>query len=416
MRVSDGPMASVRGRAVLGVAGAMVLLANGAFAGARSEPPADAPVQTAPPPESPVSSDPELTDPSVDRQLDAMRKRLAPTNAVAPKGSAREPSAPPGAGQAADPVPGMAAADFGVPGARRMREGAFISRRPGVLVHIPSGEWVFVPRPIVESSNDGTDGPPRAASLDRPLIVLPSQTLERLEAAMATVEEGRGRTSAVLSGQIFSYREREYLLPQQPSSLSAASVEPTSAPPGAPPPSGQPERAALPTEESEEASVKELIRDLELRRTAPKALSRTGTAVASIGGGVDAAKGPGGVGSSSGVRGNDTPANGTSPRLDERSKSLVPEGTILTSRRGRVVRLAGGELAFAVENDGQNATEPAMTLLPSATLQRLEDLILWRGDRQAVEVSGRTTSYGGKNYLMPTMFVVPPASELAPMQ
>lgn len=58
-----------------------------------------------------------------------------------------------------------------------------------------------------------------------------------------------------------------------------------------------------------------------------------------------------------------------------------------------------------------------MTLLPgTATLQRLEDLILWGGDRQAVEVSGRTTSYGGKNYLMPTMFVVPPASELAPMQ
>lgn len=150
---------------------------------------------------------------------------------------------PPGAVEAADPVPGMAAADFGVPGARRMGEGAFISRRPGVLVHIPSGEWVFVPRPIVESSKDGTDGPPRAASLDRPLIVLPSQTLERLEAAMATVEEGRedfGRLERTLS-----VTASEYLLPQQPSSLSAASVEPTSAPPGALPPSGQPEKSGL---------------------------------------------------------------------------------------------------------------------------------------------------------------------------
>lgn len=399
--------------AFLTLAGTTAIPTGAVLAG--GEPPTDAPVEASPPAKEPVSADPELNDPSVDRQLDAMRKRNASTKVVAPKGTASSPTSPPAAGQSADPVPGMAASDFGVPGARRFREGAFISRRPGALVRIPSGEWVFVPRPLAEPKGE-EDRPARAAFVDRPLIVLPSQTLERLETAMATIEAGHGKPSAVLSGQIFSYRDREYLLTQQPSSLATAGAEASGASTQAPPPAGKSHPATAPIGDLDQQAVKDLIRDLESQRTSPRALTRSGTALSSAKAGPEKSRPSGGHVPEALPRGDAAASPEKTGHADDRSKSLVPEGTILTSRRGRVVRLAGGELAFSVDNDGQSGAEPPMTLLPSATLQRLEDLVLWRGERQAVEVSGRTTSYGGKNYLMPTMFVVPPPTELGPLQ
>ncbi len=391
------------------------------------EPPREPSSDPRPQATDPLNTDPELNDPSVDRQLDAMRKRNDSTKAITPRRRANEPAVQPPAGQSADPVPGMAAADFGVPGARRLREGAFISRRPGALVQIPSGDWVFVPRPLA-GSNDQDSGKARTESLmDRPLILLPSLTLERLEAAMSTAEAGHERPAAVISGQIFSYRDREYILPQQPSSLVTATAEQTVTRSDLPPSGKHDEVPRERPKESDQASVQELIRDLEARRTNPRALSPSGTASSATGPRADNRAGPvpeinpnvqrqAREGDHARQRAQPDAGANPSSRSGEHAKTVLPEGTILTSRRGRVVRLAAGELAFAVDGDGQNGIEPPMTLLPSATLQRLEDLILWRGERQTVEISGRLTSYAGKNYLMPTIFVVPPGSELGPMQ
>ncbi len=435
------------GRAGLRVAPTMVLMAlagvlsggvpggvGRAVAGAK-EPPAEVPREPGLPAKESMSHDPELNDSSVDRQLDAMRKRdgsESSKRAIAPKSRAGEPTAQPAAGQSADPVPGMAASDFGVPGARRLREGAFISRRPGTLIQIPSGDWVFVPRPLAGAKGGEESSVKSAAFVDRPIVVLPSQALERLENAMRTMEAGKERPLALLSGQIFSYRDREYLLPQQPSSLVARNagdeLPGAGGVLGAMNVGGRGEKTAMaPAKELEQASVKELIKDLEARRTSPRALTPSGTSLTRPGPSQElaAARAKGGASAEVSKDGARSPAGavrqagaGTDAggHAGDRAKVLVPEGTILTSRRGRVIRLAGGELAFSVDGDGQNGIEPALTLLPSATLQRLEDLILWRGEKQPVEISGRVTSYGGKNYLMPTIFVVPAGSELGPMQ
>lgn len=409
-----------RARVLIALAGLLAALTPDAFAGHVTEPPTDPTTGKTPTTPEPVATDPQLNDASVDRQLDAMRRKNGPTKSVAPKSRTAEPSVQPPAGQSADPVPGMAASDFGVPGARRLREGAFISRRPGTLLKIPNGDWVFVPRPLAGSKNEGDAGVRNPSLLDRPLVVLPSQTLDRLENSMGTLDPSGERPAVVLSGQIFTYRDREYVLPQQPSALISA-TEQSEIMPRDVVASDHAGVKSTPARELEDASVKDLIRDLEVRRAAPRALTASGTTVNSkprAAAQNDPSSKPASTIGGRTSPGSETPVGTAEPvaRAGDHAKMLVPEGTILSSRRGRVVRLAGGELAFSVESDGQSGSDPAMILLPSATLQRLEDLILWRGERQVVEVSGRVTSYGGKNYLMPTIFVVPPPTELGPMQ
>lgn len=311
--------------------------------------------------------DPQLNSPSVDSALEEMRRRPP---AAKPRGDAARPAITvPEPGGAQSTPAGSGPTELAIPGARRLREGAFVSRREGAILRAPSGDWIFVPAPSAPApaSPDAPNPKPVPPANDRPMVLMPCMALERLEQSAASAGE-RPRVS--LSGQVFDYRSREYLLLSQPSVvLSAEAPEQPAEPPASStnPPTDNPD-------------VRDLIKDLESQRSAPRTLPKSGP-----------------------------PAQ----RAAGADKSaLVSEGTMITARRGRLIRLSGGELAFSTDGDVNSQTDRPLVLLACQTLSRMEEVTAWRGENLVLEVSGRVLNYAGRNYLLPTMFLVPPPSDL----
>jgi hypothetical protein len=176
-----------------------------------------------------------------------------------------------------------------------------------------------------------------------------------------------------LSGQVFVYHDRQYLLPAVFSLESGARAAPKEATPGANP---QPDPRA-----------EDLMKELESQR-APRAID---------------------------------PAMGTAPPPPTRtpgSAALLQEGSLLVMRRGRLTRLPGedGRYAFALDNDTNSPAPPPLTLLPCAELTQLEGIASTRGEGLVMKLSGRVTVYQGRNYLLPIMHQVAPGSDVTPMQ
>lgn len=83
---------------------------------------------------------------------------------------------------------------------------------------------------------------------------------------------------------------------------------------------------------------------------------------------------------------------------------LIPDGTPLTRRPGRIVPDHTGWI-FTPESDHPDHPEPSLTLLPCAHTERMID-IYQRDDAGLVFiVSGEITQYRGENYLLPSMAV-----------
>ena len=98
--------------------------------------------------------------------------------------------------------------------------------------------------------------------------------------------------------------------------------------------------------------------------------------------------------------------------------SLKPEGAVLISRRGRLVRLAeqGGRLALVFDNDPDSPGPKPFVLHPCQLLERLESVASARGDDTTFRVSGRVTVFEGRNYLLPTFEQAIVQTDISPMQ
>lgn len=286
-----------------------------------------------------------------------------------------------------------------------IREGVFITARPGGLVKVSTGDWVFVPQ-------DTGEGPKLRA-----MVLLPCQTLTRLEAGAQLLT---GQAAGVVSGQVFVYRGREYLLPTAyriiaPEEMVKAAPAPTTSSEPTSADKASEEKPGVapthPTDLEHDPSVEELVRDLESRKTQPRALTpRTGGADRLPTQQPAAAPTPAsGDGTKQGV---DTgAASATAPTGDQ-----LAEGKVLTSMRGRVTRTPEGELAFSRDGDPDSPTGGPMVLLPCQTLQSIEELTAWRGESLIIEVGGRAFEFENRRYLLPTMFVVQPPSDTRPTQ
>jgi len=95
------------------------------------------------------------------------------------------------------------------------------------------------------------------------------------------------------------------------------------------------------------------------------------------------------------------------PQLAPMSAGLIPEGALIASRQGRLVRDDSGGWLFApdVDADAAPGLDHPMLLLPSRTLEAMLREQRRLGGRSFI-VSGRVFIYAGRNYLLPTMFVV----------
>jgi hypothetical protein len=265
-----------------------------------------------------------------------------------------------------DSIPGLEDADFRIAPAPLRREGSFITRQRGSVVRLPSGDKAFIFH---------KDAQGRA---ERPMVLLPCLALQSMEQIAADRNED---TAFLITGQVYAYRGVNYILPTAAPTVSVAeSAKVVSKPDPVPPPGGQT------IEKPADPAVQDLIRDLEAQRDRPRTL-----------GGAP-----------------DTP----SPKAATATTDLMTEGAAISLRRGRIVRLSGGEWAFAFDNSpsGDAATDRALIVSPCLNLQRLESWAAQLGDGATILISGRVYQYQGRNHLIPTMYQVVTAPELSPRQ
>lgn len=318
------------------------------------------PVQNQPP-----ANDPGLTSPTVeDKRREQEHRRInntpiSPTTAVSPQAA---PAA----------VPGV---QLDVPAGRHYPEGAFFPSRVGRLVRTPRGDVIFAPAAIP------------GGRAEPPLVLQQCATLAQLLAAVGTAEP-----AVSVSGQVFVYRGRHYLLPTAFALADAPSTEAAPAP--APP------APILAGAEDPDPAVAELIRELEARPGPPRA--------------IDPAPAP--TDDSRPGRRNGPP--GYFDAAGDVAGAPAEEGALLVSRRGRLVRLAAadGRYAVAFDNDPDSPSAGVMVLLPCRALERLEGLAAQRGENVAFSVSGRVFAYEGRGYLLPVLVQPQPVGDLAPRQ
>lgn len=85
---------------------------------------------------------------------------------------------------------------------------------------------------------------------------------------------------------------------------------------------------------------------------------------------------------------------------------LLREGSFLASRRGRMVRSSSGEWVFTFDSDAQGKSDPPMILMPCLNLMAMEKIAERAGEALTFTISGQVFVYHGKNYLLPTMYVI----------
>jgi hypothetical protein len=236
-----------------------------------------------------------------------------------------------------------------------LREGSYILQAKGSLERdTETGWWTF---------KIAAGDPHEQAGA---LTLLPCTLLESLEQLVeATPREQR---IFDLTGQVFVYRDRNYLLP------TYAPQVVTYRPPPVEAESGNTETGDAATQDSADSILREL----------------------------DKAVGPV-------LRSSQTaPAPDAAGAADQ--PQLLPAGTLILWRRGWMTRESSGAWAFVFEADATGLQDPPMILYPCLLLEEME-AHQPRTDRSgrggAVLVSGRVERYHTRNYLLPTAYQVP---------
>jgi hypothetical protein len=295
--------------------------------------------------------------------LDRPARRSTPNELVLPDAAAPPMHATPGV-----PTPeGLPAA-----GGRVYPEGSFIARRAGRLIVTPGGEFIFV---AAESSRR-----------EPPMVLLPCTLRTRLASALTGMPDAR----VVLSGQVFVYQGRHYVMPGA-FALAPDDTPPEHAPTDAPP-RERPAQSPAAKPGADDPDVQALIAELEARRSAPRALDPARPAGARPG----------------------APAQTPS---DAPRDAALPEGTLLVSRRARLVRRPeDGRYVATFDNDPASPAPAPAVLLPCRALESIESLAAWRGENVSFMLSGRVYSMNGTRYLLPVVARPVRDGDLRPLQ
>lgn len=101
---------------------------------------------------------------------------------------------------------------------------------------------------------------------------------------------------------------------------------------------------------------------------------------------------------------------GTAPGASQRTQ-LKREGTFVITRRGRMVRAAGGATAWmiAFDADASGLSDPPMYLMPCQMLEDMEQIVQQQGDAVVFVISGQVFVYHGANYVLPTLMKLAPS-------
>lgn len=253
-----------------------------------------------------------------------------------------------------------------------LREGSFIARTVGTLREDPKRhEWTFTPQAVDRSG------------LSRDFILLPNEALGE---ATRTARLAPAAIAFELTGEIFIYHGRNYVLP----SLMTPFVAAPSEPPPKPAPTSAPTTVkepppALP--QDEEAIAKELERRLaeKIDRLPKPALAPP-----------------------TNRRESAETSGGSSASPSDASKAPPMRGdTQIQSRRGQLVRdNATGGWRYVFEGQLAEGGEPSMEVLPCLALERIETSVRQSDVALPLVVTGSTTVFEGRTYLLPSIFRV----------
>lgn len=251
-------------------------------------------------------------------------------------------------------------------------EGSRIVGVPGRLVRSDGGtEWMFE----FEAPED-TDEVPLA-----PMPVIPCAELERRE---RLAEDPQFNVRFLVYGEVFVYRNRNYLLPSfiQPAEVGYVSNDADLA--------AEFEEAAGGTGADATASNDAVNSAPERGRTgglSPRLRSRS----------MASSRTP-----------QMMPSDGEGGGEDAVIMEALPEGTFLALRSGRLLRSSvGGEIIFVFDADKDGGQDPPVVLAPSLLLERMEKRAEDRTDGVRFLLSGEVLTYHNRNYLIPAMMVVP---------
>ncbi|MBL0869607.1 MAG: hypothetical protein IBJ18_03415 [Phycisphaerales bacterium] len=102
------------------------------------------------------------------------------------------------------------------------------------------------------------------------------------------------------------------------------------------------------------------------------------------------------------------------PGVEIPTAKLLREGTFVTSKRGRMTRGGSGDWQINFDADAEGRIDPPMGLMPCMNLQAMEKLVEKGGDSVTFTISGQVFLYKGRNYLLPTMYIVNRKGDLSP--
>ncbi len=269
-------------------------------------------------------------------------------------------------------------------GRRLLAEGSMINGMSGVLFRTAGSDVIFLP--------DGNDSGKSKSAAAQPFVLIPSQKLAQLESATKAAD---ANLKVTLSGQVYVYRNRQYLL-LTAYSIKQASVEPTTEQPQVAPPKST-ETQPKETKPELDPRVEDLIRELENERGGERMLDPA---------------------PDTDQPAEQTPSGESAAEADGSAERLVAEGTLINSRRGRLIRVksAGGRLGFALDNDPDSPASPPMLIVPCAMLTNMEAAARTHGDDLSFTMSGRVLVYEGRNHVLPVLYQVRRPSDVKSLQ
>jgi hypothetical protein len=231
-----------------------------------------------------------------------------------------------------------------------LREGSTLLRVTGHVQPDPRRQaWTFSIDPVNER------GAPHR------LTVMPNTHLWELEQIVESMPGDE--LSFEVTGQVFVYRSHNYILLTHPPRLvgrgpAATPTEPVS----------EPDEAPASVEDGDSAA--DIIRSLE-QDVGP--VARRPVA--------------------------DAPATGKTRGWRE--------GEFVLDRLGGVRRSGDGSFVFLFHADADGLADPPMVILPCLQLERIETTLRRRGAATPLLVSGTVHTYGGRAFLLPTLYRVP---------
>ena len=259
----------------------------------------------------------------------------------------------------ADGIDGTTVSQRVAPSIPLLPEGSFLADRRGILVPVGERDWGFVFDP--DAKGDA----------ERPMLLQPCLRLAEMVRLRASTNE---TATFIVSGHVMMHRGINVLMPEE------ARLFPM-------------ERVGESTK-TEAEIVLDANRVLDPETPEPSIddlLAR-----------IDAARGDQDRGMASAA---------VEDAVAQARGELKSEGETIISKRGRIVRGTGGQLAFVQETDTQALTPHGggeLILLRCRNLEAIEELWQRSGDQLAITVSGPVTVFEGSNFLLPLMFVLEP--------